>query len=261
MNFAAQMGMMLLGGLFVIWLRAVLSVKASGDTWDWHAFVAENSPRFFLAIIGVVIVGTAAYFDAGGVQSVLDKFGIGIQGAVGFGLGATLSAFVLIAVPNLNKLVSILIVLSLVSFMTACPKASIASAKSSSQKVATYANAGVDITRELYRAGKISLEKKDAIADGFIRLAEAGLAFDAIVASAERQYGSNAPPKGEIDRLFATFDHDVVAKLVDVLKELKVPGVSSATFGPTIELLKTAILTVAKAFGKREQIAAQISGA
>lgn len=159
------------------------------------------------------------------------------------------------------KTILTMIVMWSVCLLTACPKASIAGVKSNSQKVATYANAGVDITRELFRAGKISLEKKDAIADGFIHLAQAGLAFDAIVASAEQQYGTDAPPKEAIDRLFATFNRDVVAKLVDVLKELKVPGVNSETFGPTIELLKTAILTVAKAFGKRELVAAQISGA
>lgn len=103
MEFAAQMGMTLLGGLFVIWLRAAWSVKAAKDRWEWKVFFADNLPKFVMVLIGNVILCVAAYNDAAGVQSVLDRFGIEIQSAVGFGLGAAVGAFLLV-IPSLDKL-------------------------------------------------------------------------------------------------------------------------------------------------------------
>jgi hypothetical protein len=138
-----------------------------------------------------------------------------------------------------------------------CPKASIAGAKSASQKVATYANAGVNLTRELYRSNFLTLAQKDKIADGFIVLANAGIAFDAAVANTERIYGSDAP-KPEIDRLIAIFDGQIVEQFLAVLQSLKlVPA--AGNYKATIELLKTAIITLAKAFGIGKQTRVKIA--
>lgn len=262
MAFVYQLGLMFLGVLFVIWLRAAWSVRSAADVWDWHYFINSNAARFVLSFAGVLILGTAAFFDAAGVQSTIEKFGTGIQLGAGFGSGAVIAAFLLIVPATGKNALVALLMSSLVLAMTGCPKANIETVKSNSKKVATYANAGVEITRALFQAKKISLERKDAVADGFISLAEGGAAFDALVASIEAQYVDKAIPKSEIKRLFDTFNKDVVAKLVGVLKELKVPGTSNFDeLWPKIELLKTAILAVAGAFGQREAVASQISGA
>jgi hypothetical protein len=162
--------------------------------------------------------------------------------------------------PLLFRKILAVLVLMCVAMAADCGELSIAKAKSDSKAVATYANAGVEITRALFHAGKITLQQKDQIADGFITLAQGGGAFEGLVASIEREYGEKAPPKAEIDRLFSTFDREVVDKLVAVLQSVKVPGIDKS-IGPTIELLKTAVLAVAGAFRKREQVVAKISGA
>jgi hypothetical protein len=140
--------------------------------------------------------------------------------------------------------------------LTACPSQTIAKAKSSSAKLATYANSGVDLTRELFRSNFINLATKDKIADGFIVLAKAGQAFDLAVANAEKQYGADVP-KDVIGQLFGTFNSEVVAKFVTVLAALKLTNVSG-NFGAIIETIKTAVLLIAKAFGKRSVVAAQL---
>lgn len=154
--------------------------------------------------------------------------------------------------------VTYLLVLTML-VLTACPSRSIQRAKEASSKLATYANSGVNLTRELYRAKFISLQSKDRIADAFLTLAKAGMAFDAAVASAERTYGTSAP-SDVIAGLFATFNREVVAKFIDVLQSLKlVPAVGS--YADTIELLKAAILTVARAFGKGNAVSSEIAAA
>ncbi|MEO8647764.1 MAG: hypothetical protein ABI539_01220 [Acidobacteriota bacterium] len=142
--------------------------------------------------------------------------------------------------------------------LTACPSGqTLQKAQDASAKVATYANSGINLTRELYRSNYLSLENKDRIADGFIALAKAGQAFDAAVANAKAAYGDTAP-KDAIAALFATFNQEVVGKFIAVLQSLKLASVVSGNFAATIELLKTAILVVAKAFGKGGSVQAVI---
>jgi hypothetical protein len=143
--------------------------------------------------------------------------------------------------------------------LTGCPSAnSIAKAKSSSARIATYANTGVELTRELYRNKFLTLSQKDKLADGWIALAKAGQAFDAAIAAAESQYGTDTPPKTAIDKLFGTFNSEVVAKFLAVLQDLKIVG-GTDKFGAVIETIKTAVLLVAKVFAKKSEIAAQLA--
>ncbi len=152
-------------------------------------------------------------------------------------------------------LTTILVLASLLS--TACPARTIEKAEASSKKLATYANAGVNITRDLYREQLISIGVKDKIADAFILLAKGGQAFDLAVANAKVQYGTN-PPKPAIDALFATFSSEVLAKFLAVLQELKLVADSSAYLA-VIESVKAAVLIIAAAFGRRGQVEAQLS--
>lgn len=157
----------------------------------------------------------------------------------------------------IKKFIAIILIYAFVIFSTACPSGgSIAKAKQSSAKLAGYANLGVNGTRDLYRANLISLEQKDTIANGFLVLAKAGIAFDAAVKNLETTYGANVP-KSEIEKLFAVFSGDVVAKFVDVLKQIRIVGANNSV-GEIIALLQTAILAVAKAFSKEKVIRQQL---
>jgi hypothetical protein len=143
-------------------------------------------------------------------------------------------------------------------FLTACPSAqTIQKAKATSAKLASYANAGVNITRDLHREKIISLSLKDDIADAFVVLADAGIAFDAAIKKAETAYGSSVP-KSEIAKLFAVFDAEVVAKFLVVLEKLKL--VTNATaYLAIIESLKAAILIVAEAFDRKAEVEAKLA--
>lgn len=145
-----------------------------------------------------------------------------------------------------------------VLMLTACPSTkTIQTAKDASKKLATAANSGVEITRTLYRDGIISTAQKDIVAKGFVTLANAGIAFDQAIANAEKTFGPDVPGT-EIEKLFATFDASVVAQFVEVLKSVKVIRGNTA-FGDVIELLKTAVLAIAKAFSKTQVVTARLA--
>lgn len=96
MTFLSQMGLMFLGVLAVIWVRTVWAAKATETEWDWRQFLFSNGAKFVLSFVGVLILGTAAYNDAAGVQSWLEALGTSVQLGVGFGFGTVIGAFVLI---------------------------------------------------------------------------------------------------------------------------------------------------------------------
>lgn len=152
---------------------------------------------------------------------------------------------------------SILIIYSMV-MLTACPKEqSIEKAKSSSAKLATYANTGVNITRDLFNEKVISLETKNKIADAFIVLADAGIAFDTAVKRIETVYGTDVP-KAEVTKLFEVFDKEVVQAFLAVLETLKLVSDSSA-YLVVIEAVRTAVLTIAEAFDRKKTVEAQVA--
>ena len=135
---------------------------------------------------------------------------------------------------------------------TACDPKTITTAKEQSSKVATAANEGVNIARELYRNSLISPEMAKQIADGFIKLANSGIAFDLAVKKAELAYGSNVP-KDQIAALFNTFDAEVIGSFLAVLQTFKLIG-NTTLWSATIETIKVAVLIVAKAFNRKAQV-------
>ncbi len=146
-------------------------------------------------------------------------------------------------------------------FVTACPaRINIDKAKTNSAKVARYANAGVDLTRELFRSNFLTLAQKDKIADAWIVLANAGIAFDTAIANLEQQYpqtGVQKVPKVEIEKLFAVFNSTVVSQFLEILTSLKLIDRLN-NYAVIIESIKAAILIIAGAFGQRKTIAAKI---
>lgn len=159
----------------------------------------------------------------------------------------------------MRKIIATLTVIYCLFFTAACPsKASLEKAKQSSEKVATYADAGVNLTRDLYRSNFIDTATKDKIADAFIALARAGIAFDAAVNNALAQYGPDGAPPEVVNGLFNTFNSTVVAQFVAVLDSLKLTSVSG-NFAAVVETIKTAVLVVAAAFKKKSVVAAQIA--
>lgn len=151
-------------------------------------------------------------------------------------------------------LTSLLLIASFI--LTGCPAKTLEKAEASSKKLATYANTGVNVTRDLYREGIISIGVKDKIADAFILLAKGGQAFDLAVASAKTQYGTN-PPQSAVNALFNTFNAEVVARFLAVLQQLKLVA-DSSVYLAVIESVKTAVLIIAAAFDKRQEVEAQL---
>lgn len=156
---------------------------------------------------------------------------------------------------NMKKTLSFLLIFCLTCLMTACPKKTIETAKRESARLAGYANQGVNVTRELFREKFLTVEQKDKIAEGFIVLAKAGQTFDETVKNLEKTYGSNVP-RSEVEKLFEVFNSLVVGKFLDVLKELKI--VSDNRIGEVVELLRSAILIIAKGFGKGSALEKQL---
>lgn len=135
--------------------------------------------------------------------------------------------------------------------LVGCPSRSIAKAKDSSAKLARYANTGINVTRDLYQQKVIPLAHKDKIADAFIALADAGIAFDAAVARAEQVYGPNVSGS-EIDKLFQVFDTQVVSGFLAVLVQLKLISDASA-YGAVIDSIRAAVLIIANTFGRSKE--------
>lgn len=151
---------------------------------------------------------------------------------------------------------SLLIISSFVFGMTGCTPDTIAKAKKASSHLATYADNGVNVTRDIYQQKLISIELKDKIADSFNKLADAGIAFDTAVANAEKVYGTNVP-QTEVERLFVVFDQSVVAQFLAVVASLKLINDAPA-LAAVIATIKTAILVIADAFGKKVIVAAEV---
>jgi hypothetical protein len=154
-------------------------------------------------------------------------------------------------------LVTIFLLWTFVVGMTGCTPDTIAKAEKSSAKLASYADRGVNVTRDLYQKQFIDLATKDQIASGFIKLAQAGIAFDAAVNNAKAVYGTNVPST-EIERLFATFDSQVVTQFVAVLASFKLIS-NAPALEAVIASLKVAVLVIADAFGKKVVVEAKIS--
>lgn len=148
----------------------------------------------------------------------------------------------------LTKTFVALVVIYSMLLVTACPAKSIQRAKDGSAKIAKYANAGVNLTRTLYNSGVLPLAQKDEIALKFILLSKAGQTFDAAVENARLAYGTNAPAP-EIEKLFATFNSEVVGRFLDVLQSLKAIG-ATEKYQAIIDAIRTAVLLVTRAFGR-----------
>jgi hypothetical protein len=157
----------------------------------------------------------------------------------------------------MKKIILTLIVIYSLFLLTACPSpATIEKAKTNSKKIATIANEGVNITRELYQSKIINASAAKSIADKFIVLAEGGIAFDAAVLRLEKAHGASVP-KSELEKLFSVFSTEVVQKFIDVLASLKILNVSES-FKNTILLVQTAVITIARAFDRGKQVKQRI---
>ncbi|HEY8560529.1 MAG TPA: hypothetical protein VIL74_09140 [Pyrinomonadaceae bacterium] len=220
-------------------ISAIMAIVAAlGLFFSCFATVFEQiSPKY--GLIAMALSGSLSAFTKS-LPSVLKQIGIEPDDA--------------------KKLLVVFALSALVLNSTACDARDLAKAKEQSARLAKYTNAGVDATRELYRAKMITLAQKDKIADGFIKLAEAGQAFEKTLSAIERQYGTNAPPQSEIDRLFNVFDREVVDQFLELLKELRVT-VRSERVAEIIGILRTVVITTAKLFNKRAPVEQKLAAA
>ena len=131
---------------------------------------------------------------------------------------------------------------------TACPsKTDLASAKKRSAQLAGISDAAADVTLTLFNKKIITLEQKDKIADAFIRLSKAGIKFDEAVIGLELQWGNN-PPKANLEQLFTMLNDEVVGLFLDAISELT--GINLGYFNDIIQSFKSAVLAIAKVFGR-----------
>lgn len=160
--------------------------------------------------------------------------------------------------PILRYFATFLVMYAVVQ-LTACPAASLQKAANASSRVATYANAGVNLTRNLYESKVIPIGQKDDIAQKFVLLAEAGVAFDAAVARARTIYGTNAP-SSEIQKILATFDSEVVGRFLDVLQSLKLINARDK-YAAIIDTIRAAVLVIANVFGHSKSVGLRLQAA
>jgi hypothetical protein len=141
--------------------------------------------------------------------------------------------------------------------ITGCGPADIQKVRERSNQFAGYADTGVNVTRDLFRANLLSLKQKDAVADGFIKLSEAGITFNAAIDKAIQVYGSTVP-LSEIEKLFAVFDSSIVTQLIAVIALIK-PLDNASKFVQVIETLKNVVLLAAKAFNKFKPVETRLA--
>lgn len=208
MAFLSQIGLMFLGVLAVIWLRAVWNAKAADSAWDWEFFLLSNTPRFVLAFIGVLILGTAAYNDAAGVQSTLEKFGAGIQLTAGFASGAVIASFVLI-MPASGKALALLVTASLVVGMTGCT-ANLDKLQRNVDQMRLHNKNIQKVTNDFFAAGRIDrpvLAAVNKAGEGFSRALNTADA--AIVAARAIKPDDGKAFKSALDYAERLIDHQV----------------------------------------------------
>ncbi len=211
---------MLLGVLFVIWLRAAWSVRAAGDAWDWRFFLFSNFSRFVLSVGGVLILGTAAYLDAAGVQSTLEKFGTGIQLGAGFGSGAVIAAFLLIVPASGKNILVALLTSSLLLSMTGCPKAasSIRNVKEQSAKLKIYARNIQRANNDGFRSGDLTRDQLSTLTNVVAKFRGAVRVLDQAIDSAETAIREGADVNNALDAVELVLK-DSVVKAFDQLVE------------------------------------------
>jgi hypothetical protein len=141
---------------------------------------------------------------------------------------------------------------------TSCEQ-KISSIKTSSSKIATAADQGVNITRELYESKVISPAQTKVIAQLFANLAAGGILFDSTVANIEAQYGSKVPAS-EIAKLSAIFNTEIVDQFLAILEQMKLIS-NSDQLKLVIESIRVAVLAIASVFGTRSAVNAHIQGA
>lgn len=135
-----------------------------------------------------------------------------------------------------------------VVMLTACPsRTDLESAERHSKKLAGLSDVAGETTIKLFNERIISLEKKNRIADAFIKVSKAGVKFDQAVILAQANWGDK-PPQPTLDELFAILDDEVVAYFLAAVEELS--GFDTSPYRAVIGNIKAAILVIAKVFGK-----------
>ena len=145
---------------------------------------------------------------------------------------------------SMNKIFAVIVLIWAIVFASACPeKASLEKMQKRSSQIAAAADEGVNITRALFRENLISIEIKDRIADGFIKLARGGQVVDKTIADAIREFGAS-PPQDARAQIVALFKSNIVSGFLDILDILKIVQ-AGEKFRPTVEAIKTAVLLIA----------------
>lgn len=160
------------------------------------------------------------------------------------------------------SMILLYIVVVLAVAAPSCSGSTIEKAKKASADFAGYANEVVNTTRDLYRAKVISGDIGLKIAEGSVKLAKGGQAFDALIKALETQYGSaDKIPKSAWLNLLANFNTEIVDAFIALLAVMKINV--SEQIRKTVDLIIVAVKIIARAFNSsvESQVSKQISGA
>lgn len=162
----------------------------------------------------------------------------------------------------MRTIITMLLISCLCFLSIGCDKQkSLEKAERTSKKLATYADSGVNITRELYEQNIITQNQTITIADNFIKLADAGIAFDAKVADLKAYYAANGEkPDGKtLDNLAILFRSNIVVQFIEVLEQLKLVQ-PNEKLKLLISTIRNAVLIIASALDVENQTKTQIAG-
>lgn len=144
-------------------------------------------------------------------------------------------------------------------FQMACPvkKTDLEKMRNYSGAVASGANAGIELTRALYRENFLSLAQKDAIADGFINLAQGGKFVDVQIEKAIAEYDTGNVPKDVRARVVALFRSDILDRFLDLVEKLKLVDAGDR-YRQILQSVKTAVIALSLYLGIGNQTKAAL---
>lgn len=149
-------------------------------------------------------------------------------------------------------ILSLLIIYSLL-LVTACPsKGALEKAFNQSANIGKLASASAVTVGDLYKAGVISLETKDQIAEKLAQIVTSGTQVHGVIKALAEKY------KGQVDNITADernnldllFSREIVEPFLAILTSLKLLSPNTAKqILVAVALLRSAIMTVTGVFG------------